>query len=540
MKRNLLFIIALFVCSYSFGQGEIDALRSSFNDLSGTARGQAMGGAFGAVGGDVTGVAINPAGIGIYRRSEIVANLSVTSNNTKTDSKIDPDTKLDLWSGKPSSQSRTKFSFDNLSYVGYHPLSKGSVVALNFGFNYNRLKNFDRKYSTSGSNMTSSLTDYLANYTNGTAHSWWDQSGDRYNNSNLSWLSILAWDGYLINEKNGTNNEYISLLGDGEKVNPRLNVSERGYIESYDFTIGSNISDRFYWGVTFSLTDLFYSLSSSYGEDFSEGGGFDLDNELETEGSGYQFKAGVIYRPIDALRLGVSYHSPTWYSMTDRFHAIVFPNGIYNDDDVLVGPTETPTENNANNWSYSFRTPSNLTFSAAAIIGSRAVVSVDYELKDYSSMKLDERYNYRQDYSYDNQYISEDFKNTSTLRAGLEYCFTPQFSGRLGYAWMQNPNETRFKAGEKEVGTAGTVPHFTLDGDATYLTAGAGYRFAPKEAAGGYFYIDVAFVYRQQESDLYFYSPVSNLASSLPIVNSYPASLTNNSYKGLVTFGYKF
>jgi long-subunit fatty acid transport protein len=526
MKRNLLFVIALFICSYSFGQEEVEAYRFSANDLSGSARGQAMGGAFGALGGDITGVAINPAGIGIYRRSEIVANMAVTSNNVKTDSKTD-------WIGNPISQSKLKFNFDNLSYIGYHPLNGG--IRLNYGFNYNRIKNFDRKYTASGSNMSSSLTDYLAYFTNGIQHSFWDNSGDRYL-SNEPWLSILAWDGYLINKKDGTNNGYVSLLDDGEKVSPKLNVSEKGYIESYDFMLGSNISDRFFWGVTFALTDLNYSLSSDYGEEFQGGGNFVLDNFLETKGSGYQFKAGIIYRPTDILRLGVSYHSPTWYSMTNYYHARVTPGGILGDDDKLAGPTETPNESSYTN--YYFRTPYTWTFSAAAVLGTKALLSLDYEIKDYTAMNLQDQDRY--DYEKDNQCIDEHFRKASTIRAGFEYLFTPQFSGRAGFALMQNPYEAAVKSGDTEVWVKGMVPHYTINGDATYLTTGLGYRFMPIEDMGGYFYIDAAFVYRQQTNDLYFYSPVVDNANSKPIVNSYPGSYKEKSYKGLVTVGYKF
>jgi long-subunit fatty acid transport protein len=516
MKRNLLFIIALFVCTYTFGQDEIDAHRYSVNDLSGSARGQAMGGAFGALGGDVTGVAINPAGIGIYRSSEIVANLSVASNSVKTNSKID-------WNGSPNSQSKTKFNFDNLSYIGYYPLAKGSANSLNFGFNYNRLKNFDRKYKASGSNMSSSLTDYLAHFSNGISHSTWDE-GNLYN-SHLPWLSILAWDGYVINKMDDTYNGYVSLLNEGEKVNPKLNISEKGTIESYDFTLGSNVSDKFFWGVTFSLTDLSYILSTNYDEEFQEGGGFNLDNYFETQGSGHEFKVGVIYKPIDALRLGISYHSPTWYSMTNYYHAILTPDGIHNEEGGWAGKTETPRGNSYTD--YSFHTPYSWTFSAAAILGTQAIVSLDYEIKDYTAMNVKDRGGYI-NYEEDNQYIDEDFRIASTLRAGLEYRFTPQFSGRAGFAWMQNPYETSLKSGNKEVMREGMIPHYTIDGDATYLTAGIGYRFTPQ------FYIDVALVYRHQESDLYFYSPVPD------VVNSYPASLASNTYKGLVTLGYKF
>ncbi|MDR3218657.1 MAG: outer membrane protein transport protein [Dysgonamonadaceae bacterium] len=513
MKRNLLFVIALFVCAYAFGQGEIDAHRYATHDLSGTARGQAMGGAFGALGGDVTGVAINPAGVGVYRASEIVANMSVASVNVETDAKAG-------WNGTPNSLGKTKFNFDNLSYVGYYPSVKSGVYALNFGFNYNRVKNFDRKYSASGSNMSSSLTDYMVTLTNGFQDAYLNY------NSDAPWLSVLAWEGGLINPKSGKSNEYESLLSEGETVSPKMNVTEKGYIEAYDFTLGSNISDKFFWGVTFSLTDIHYSMSSDYGEDFAGGSGFTLENYLETNASGYQFKAGLIVKPIDALRLGVSYHSPIWYSLTDYYFANLTPDNIFIDGS-LVGRQTTPSDN----WNYQFQTPYTWTFSAAAIIGTQGIISLDYETKNYASMYLKDRNG--REYS-DNQYIGEDFQSASTLRIGAEYRFTPQFSGRLGYALMQNPYDATFKSGGKEVMTAGTVPHYTIDEDATYYTAGIGYRFTQQ------FYIDFAFIYRQQDSDLYFYTPVKNIETNEQIVHSYPASFKSKTYKGLLTLGYKF
>ncbi|GHU85185.1 hypothetical protein FACS189415_8340 [Bacteroidia bacterium] len=257
-----------------------------------------------------------------------------------------------------------------------------------------------------------------------------------------------------------------------------------------------------------------------------------MNNYLESKGSGYQFKTGIIYKPVDALRLGVSYHSPTWYSMTNYYHAMVIPDGIPDDGGGWAGKTETPREDSYTD--YNFRTPYSWTFSAAAIIGTQAIVSLDYEIKDYTAMNLG---NIGGDINYetDNQYIDEDYRIASTLRAGLEYRFTPQFSGRAGFAWMQNPYEASVKSGDKEVMIQGMVPHYTIEGDATYLTAGIGYRFTPQ------FYMDVALVYRHQKSDLYFYSPVFDIASSLsPIVSSYPASFESNTYKGLVTLGYKF
>jgi len=510
MKRNLLFIIAFLVYVLSFGQGELDAYRYSNNDLSGTARGQAMGGAFGALGGDVTGVAINPAGIGIYRSSEILANMSLASS---------------LTGGNTIQESNTKFSFDNISSIIYYPLIKGSMLSLNFGFNYNRIKSFDHTYSASSAGMKSSLTDYIALSTNGIYNSSLDD--DPYNNSNIPWLSGLAWYGGLINPKENSSNEYVSLLDENELVSPSLKVSEKGIIESYDFTIGSNILDKFYWGATFSITDISYRMTSNYDEKFLDvsGSGFNLWNYLETQGSGFQFKLGVIYRPVDALRIGLSYHTPTWYTMTDYFNASITPRDIYIDDKE-VGKQYTPDDAYIN---YYFRTPGTLTFSIAAVLGERASMSLDYENKNYSAMNLKDnnRYNLKDV----NSLMSEDYKSTSTVRAGVEFRFTPMFSGRLGYAWAQNPYQSDIKATGKVVETVGTIPHYTLSGDVNYLTAGVGFRFTSR------FYGDFALVFRTQKDDLYYFSPVVVNGAE---ADSFQGTFTNQTLKGLVTLGYKF
>ena len=527
MKRNLLFIIALFVCALSFGQGEIDAYRYSNEDLSGTARGQAMGGAFGALGGDVTGVAVNPAGIGIYRSSEIVANMSLSAP---------------IISGNTNQQSHTAFHFDNLSYMGYYSLAKGSMLSLNYGFNYNRIKSFDQRYSTSSSAMNSSLTDYIALLTNGISSSSLQSSPDYnpYSNRNNPWLSVLGYDGYLINP--GANNSYSSF-NPTEQPNSSLKVSEKGKVESYDFTLGANIANKFYWGVTFSLTDLSYLMYSYYDESFTQqGSGFNLKNYLETKGSGYQVKLGVIYKPIDALRFGISFHSPVWYSMTDYYKAWLTPRNIPMENGQSAGQTSTPgsdpdNDNSPSYTDYYFRTPGSLTFSAAAVLGTKAIVSVDYEIKNYASMNLKDANG--NNWTDVNDLVSSDYRNASTLRAGLEFRFSPQFSGRVGYAWVQSPYQSKvnafgdnFNVGDIAV-TAGTVPHYTLAGNTNYLTAGIGFKFTPQ------FYGDFALVLRTEKDDVYYFTPKTDQNQS-ELFDSFAGAFTNKTLKGLLTFGYKF
>jgi long-subunit fatty acid transport protein len=183
-------------------------------------------------------------------------------------------------------------------------------------------------------------------------------------------------------------------------------------------------------------------------------------------------------------------------------------------------------------YDYRFHTPYSWTFSAAGVLGSNAIVSLDYEIKDYRSMNLRDQSVYD---SFDdiNGQINSNFKPASTLRAGFEYRFTPQFSGRLGYSWMQNPYEKTFKNNEKEVVTTGTIPHYTIDNSITNYSVGLGYRFTPN------FYMDLACVVRSQKEDLYAFSNFYE-GGNEPTAKAPKASLKSNATQIALTFGYKF
>jgi Long-chain fatty acid transport protein len=509
MKKILVVVVALFTAVSSYGQNEIDAFRFSRNDLQGTARAQGMGGAFGALGGDPTGIVINPAGIAVYRSSEISATMGLS--NTK------------ITTNKNESQSVTKFDFDNISYVGYFPTGSDIAQSVNFGVTYNRLKNFDRHYTGFNGGRATSLTDFIA-YTTEDYDSGSLGGANRFH-SGAPWLSVLGWNTYLINPNTSTS--YKSLLDIGELVDSEIRTREKGYIDAYDFSVGTNMSDKFYFGLTFSLTDLYYQATSTYWEDFHAGGGFALDSYVETTGSAYQLKLGVIYRPIDQLRLGVSYHSPTWYSLREISQASIIPNDIYYEENGgthLASREDTPDDAY---WNYQLRTPYSWTFSVAAVIGTNAILSLDYEIKDYSAMNLKDEHGY--DRKGDNEIIDEDFKIASSVRLGLEYKVTPQLSGRLGYALIGNPYADDFKNAKVQAVASEIVPHYTIEGNVNYFTVGLGYRFTPQ------FYMDLAFVAKTQTDDLYYFSPLPDwdLASA-------SVSYKNNTYRGLLTLGYKF
>ena len=136
-------------------------------------------------------------------------------------------------------------------------------------------------------------------------------------------------------------------------------------------------------------------------------------------------------------------------------------------------------------------------------------------------------------YEIDNEYISTDFKQTSTIKLGTEYRFSPKFYGRLGYAWMQNPYDVDFKdAGNAAVVGSNTVHR--IEGDANYFTGGLGYRFNHN------FFLDFALVYKTQTDDLYPFPNLYTASGGAPVIDANPFELKNNSVRGLLTLGYKF
>ena len=513
MKKIVLFFAISFITAWVYGQGEMNIFGLSSRDLSGTARGVAMGGAFGALGGDITGVSQNPAGIGIYRSAEIVTTLDFAFN----------------------------FSLGNFAWLGRSTDNN----SFNLGIAYNRIKGYGKNYQAKGNELTSSLTDYIAGFTTRENIRPKDFSEDYYERpyDKQPWISVLGYNGGLI-EPNGFDAnrryKYVSPLVESETVDRAYSVSERGYIDTYDFIMGGNASeDKIYWGWTLSWTNVRYILDSRHTEEFEYGGGFNLDNYLETKGLGFRMSTGVIFRPVDEFRLGVAYHSPYWYyHIKDQYYAQANCDYITNEGRIkLQAETPTGSIDGYSYTSYTFRTPGRWVMSIAGILGEKALLSLDYEYSNYSKMKLTSDYGYG-DYSRNpvptevqNSYISEDFKGASTLKVGMEYRVTPQIALRAGYAWMQSPLEKSFKAGNVEVLPIGTTTAYTLDGDTKFFSCGVGYSFISN------FYIGVAFLYKKQINQLYTYSPIYTEGLE---VTSIPSELKNNTCRVLLTLGYRY
>ena len=548
----------------AYAQSAVDAYRLSQPDLKGTARYMSMGGAFGALGGDLSSISHNPAGIGVYRNSDIGFTLDLDLQNSESTSNIGS-----------SAVNQTKFLLNNAGIVWTLKLPSASVPNLNFGFTYNKNVSFNRRYRGQ-IRLNNSLSNFIA--TNSTLSGYQpDMLVDDYNSDydpyspdagNIDWLSILGYNGFLFSNNYASPNQpdYVGLWGGDTTGTGWFDVVESGGIDSYNIAIGGNIANVVFWGMDFDITHMNYNLTPIWEENLqnaivgNDNGDFalkpayfNLQNFYNCSGTGFNYKLGIIVKPIQELRLGFAFETPTWYTLTESFRANLYSD-FYNADDDTYDVYERTTNGGWTGYNdVNFRTPWKINASAAAVLFNKLILSGEYEWTKYKGMKYstptywgDDYYGY--DYppydpyydpyiSYDafaqtNSEIKEYYRNTNTLRLGAEFRVTSQLSVRAGYSLVSSPVETKTK--NSEVVTVGTIPNYRLDNTTNYITCGLGYKIQN-------FSIDLAYVYKHITSEYNAFSPIYEDINSGPlIVEPQKASLSFNNSQIVLSAGFKF
>ena len=495
-KYFFLITIALFVPFLIQAQDLADALRFSNITISGTARSGAMGNAFGALGGDFTSASINPAGIGVYRSSELT--ITPISGSTRVES---------IYYGTGREDSDYKFSLNNMSYVYSIPVSAKSeagIVSVNFGVGYNRVKDFNSNSFIQANNVNGSYMDYFADRANDGIWS------DFY--EELAWKSDM-----LLKDEN--NNEYYSDLQDaGYGQSQRKTYSKNGSIDEYSFVLGLNFNHKLYMGMAWGINDVYYSEATAiYEEDNNNDipffNDYQFNSYFTTYGVGHNFKFGAIYKPINEVRLGISIHTPTFYHLNDNFETSMYSSLTYND-----GNGDYKEYSPYNEYDYRLQTPMRTTFSGAFVIGKKGLISADYELVNYGNAKLrDGGDGY--DFYDENTEIAEAYNSSGNFRIGGELNATSNFSLRGGFEYHGSAyNERAF----------GTT-QLNSDANMMVYATGIGYR-------NGLFFADLTYRYSTLEDyDFPYPTPYSTV---------YPApeaaSFKNVRNDVLFTLGFKF
>lgn len=494
IKKGILAACGLFLAMAANAQNAYDAGLMLGNELNGTARFVGMGGAMSALGGDISVMGSNPAGIGIFRSND--ASISFGFNNTGTES---------LFNGTMMKEDKTRASLDQLGFVYTYKVGNSTPVRfVNFGFNYHKSKNFNKLFSAGGQldglSQSWQLTQELAN-AGVNSPGGFDAILDAENPYKQYWSQYPVLS--MMGATTGVVDWPIDATGlwgwDGYSNN--FHSQEKGGISQYDFNIAFNIEDRVYVGATLGVYDVNYNRYSSYTEDLNDdfgeaNGGYTLENFYGLEGSGVDFKLGVILRPIEdsPFRLGLAVHTPTWYELTESYNATLSTDILAYD----APYTQTLSDYlgfDYLTYDYRMHTPWKFNLSAGTTLGGLVALGAEYEYADYSSSTLEDM----EGYELGDQYSVEEFlKGVHTFRVGMEARLAPQFSIRAGYNHTSSSfNDDAYSA----LSPYRTSTDFNNVKARNTMTFGLGY-------SGNSLYADLAYKCDMYKSDFYAFDDI--------------------------------
>ncbi|MHB1922510.1 MAG: OmpP1/FadL family transporter [Chitinophagaceae bacterium] len=485
-KRIFCLLMAIVIANIAFGQDETDALRYSQLTTGGTARVQAIGGAMGSLGGDVTALSVNPAGIGLFKTNEFVITPGLwTLNNQST------------YLGNTGKDGSTSVFLGNAGLIMASDKRRGSSSKwqnVTVGIGINQLANFNGNLYLSGNNTTSSFSEkYIEELTpNG------QPVDPNLAAKNYPFGSSLALNTYLLDpvyDNSGKLTGYYSNVFNTTGVKQQNTVSTSGGINEFSLGVAGNYADKFYIGASFNIPSIKYNRTNIYSEtDLTNNpndnfGSFQVTETLATMGVGINGKFGVIFKPQPNIRIGAAFHTPTVFSMKDTYETSMVTD-TKNYHGVLTQSSSDLTNGYPGQYQYTLVTPWRAIASISYIFGDVANVAqqkgfltMDYEYVNFASA------HYRFDPSNPgdvaqadalNTSISKMYKGTSTIRLGGELKFDI-FAVRAGLAWYGSPYQNS-----------------TINADRILYSTGVGYRNKG-------IYTDLTYVYSTSTNNYYPY-----------------------------------
>ena len=359
MKRLLL--ILFFAYGLSFIANSQDVQRFAERQIAGTARYVGMGGAMTAIGGDPSAVLDNPAGLGLYRRSELSITLDETIDRTSQAYNID-------------TYQRTRLGIPHTSAIWSvgNPDKQRGMIFNNFMFSINRLASFNRDVVVRGegfglveticknTTVTSEL-DFAADETS---------NYDPWYNDKIGWLSILGYETYLINPDTSAFGIIDKWVPAVSFTNGILSVSESGSADQYTFSWASNINNRWYIGLSLNIPTLSYTKRISLYEAYRDNSA-ELQSMYHASGVGFGGSIGLIYRPMKSLRVGASFQTPTMMVLSSQTEGDMYSTINGKNYEHL-----TPASGSVNT---EILTPLRTSVSVAGQIGNTGLVSLQYD-----------------------------------------------------------------------------------------------------------------------------------------------------------------
>jgi len=478
-----------------------DALRFSQFRSTGSARVLGIGGAQTSLGGDVSNIHGNPAGLGFFRKSEISISPSFTNWNTNTN-----------FLNQNQSENTGNLGLPNFSVVfnkTKNPLQPGAFRSGTFGISFNRIANLNSQYGYySNKESETSILDFFIQDANGLTTNQVENAG----------ITGLAYQTFLINpvrtNPNGTpiNNptQYDSFVL-GLPFQDETIITEGG-INQTSFSYGANFNHKLFLGAGLGITSINFFSRKTFNEEFVDEPlqTLSLRENLRINGTGANINLGVIYKPIEQVNLGFNFQSPTFYRLNDEYESTL--DARYNNYR-FVDNGETVILNNESAstpivlGTYNLNTPLRLSAGGTFFIGKNGFITADVDYLDYSTSRVNSR-----DFNStpDNNEIIARYGSALNYRVGGEYRFDI-FRIRGGYSLYGDPFVNR-----------------EIDRSATQISGGLGVRLSK-------FYVDFAMINTSFNQVYNVYPVIDNNRNIGPF-----ADIKNSITQGILTVGFNF
>jgi hypothetical protein len=503
MKKKI-FLIAITVLLlplWASSQTLDDALRYSKIFYQGTARFNGMSGAFTALGGDISAIALNPAGAAIFRSTEFTVTPLVMFRDLNT-----------VYNGYGNDDSNSGFYLGQIGVVSSFGTGKSMGLSnLSFAYTFNRTNNYYRNSLIDGINEDGSMADF------------WALQGSGFRTNELSGAPWMAYEAYLIDTLSGYFDEYASIFsyyGDGVPTygqQVKRTIDNAGYSNEHTIALGGNVNDKIYLGIGFGFTTISYSGHYVHREIDEAERVFDFVNFTYTDhfnaaGSGWNFKFGAILRPVESLKIGVGFTIPTYYTIDEVFYNNL--TAFLDNDTPETGDDASPVVSQDDmTYRYRISTPWHINTGIAYQVGNFALLSADYEFIDYGSARLSDGAD-GYDFDAENEDLASELGSTGNLRLGAEL--------RSGGLYL--------RGGYSYTGSAFREGTLNENSDASGYSAGIGYRQSK-------FYVDVSMVWLNSYEAYMMYPDDPR---SEPLYNSDPVDMNTKDKYLSFTVGFKF
>ncbi len=522
MKKRILWLslpLALGQASYSYAQDATDALRYSRLQFGGSARTLGIGGANVALGADYGSVSSNPAGLGLYQKSEIQITPgfglgqgegTLLNGTTSSGPLNQTANNFNLSGGAVFSSRRSRLGYgsdDSAWKGGAFAIGFTRIADLNAASNYLGTVN-DR------TSILQRLREYRTPLSGTNNGSILDQGQNGYYN-----LDGLGYGAFLTDVRTGRSGRDTLLtqvrngaIAQGERI------QTSGSMSQFDLAYGGSYRDKLYIGLGLGLvTSNYYSrrtfteVENDPSTTFND---LSLYDDVRTSGTGFNARLGLIYRVVDAVRIGASVQTPTWMRMTDTYSQSLTTN--FTDNAGNINETYSPNTG-TNQYAYTITTPFRANGGVAVTIGKFGFLTGDIEYVGYQQARLDSNPNNtlgdNADFSVDNADIRQNYAKAVNLRFGGE-ARLDIFRVRLGYANYGSPYSS-----------SSVLTQNATNLSQNYYTAGLGLRTSS-------FFLDLAGVYTRYNT---YYSPYVLAQGSQPVVQ-----VKNDRYTTTLTAGFTF